>query len=217
MTQRSYNNPRNQARQKHGDGIQGVSRKSAGSAKLKREAASSVYTRNKPKPKKGKLEKNLENDAQKDMRRKERRREQHLGAQLTELPEYKKWRRIWWVVIVIAVIACVGAFALGRMQTTGMVSDDIANPLTPVLLVLGYGGIIIALFIDLVKIRRMRKDLEAQAHTMSKGQLRKLDAAIDASDKRYEEEKRQRKGRRMPWSKKEDTPNEDSASAAQNE
>ena len=199
MSQRSYNNPRNQARQKHGDGIKGVSRKSAGSAKIKREAGASVYT--KTKPKQGKLAKNLDDDAKKNQRRKERRREQALGAQLSDLPEYKKWRRIWWVVIVVAVVACIGAFLVGHMQNINAMDEGVAGYLTPVLLVLGYGGIIAALFIDLVKIRRMRKDLEAQAHTMSRSQLRKLDAAIEEDDKRYEEARQQRKSR-MPWSKK---------------
>ena len=157
----------------------------------------------KEKAKKSKLEKSVDEDATKKKRNQDRRREQALASQLNDLPEYKKWRRIWWAVLIVAVVACVASFAVSQMRTTGQIPTDVADAVAPVTLVLGYGGIIAALVIDLVKIRGMRKELEAQAHTMSKAQLRKLDASIEASDRAYEEEREKRKSRR-PWNKKKD-------------
>lgn len=206
MTQRSQNNPRNQARMKHGDGIKGVTRKSAGSAKIASKAGSSVYTKTSKSAaasKKSKLSKAADEDEKKAQRQRERRREQALGAQLNDMPEYKKWRRIWWIVLVVAVVAVAISFLIAQLRNTGQIEGQIADTVSIVTLIVGYAGIIGALIIDLGKIRGMRKKLQAQAHTMSKKQLRELDAAIDAGDKAYEEQRKQRKSR-MPWSKKDE-------------
>lgn len=217
MSQRSYNNPRNQARQKHGEGLKGVSRKSASSAKPARPAGSSVYTSSAKGTSKtrARVDRSLDKGGpEKDQRARQKRREQALGAQLTSMPQYKFWRRIWWVLIVVAVIAVALSFFIGQMRTGGTISESTADMLAPVLLVIGYGGIIAALIIDLGKIRRMRKDLEAQATTMSRKELRELDAAIDQSDKEYRERRAQRKANRsMPWSKKKAA--DDSAAATE--
>lgn len=210
MTQRSYNNPRNQARQKHGDGLKGVSRKSSASAKPARPAGGSVYT---PSSKtksstKDKLNRSLnkggadDKAARKSERNKQRRREMALGSQLNDMPEYKRWRRIWWVMIVVAVVAVGVSLLLGQLRNSIGIDENIMNIATPVLLIVGYGCIIAALFIDLGKIRKMRKGLESQVSTMSKKELRKLDAAIEQSDKAYEEQQKQKKGRSLFGKKK---------------
>ena len=215
MTQRNPMNPRNQARSKHGDGIKGVSRKSAASAKPARPAGASVYVRSKDadKNKKSKLtrkvEKSVDNDP--DARQRERKREQALASTVQDMPEYKRLRRIWWVLLVVAIVAVGLSFLQTQLLNSGNYPEALApyqSPISIALMVVGYGCIIAALYIDIGKIRKLRKLQEEKARSLTKTQRRKLDAAIDARDEKYEAEKQARKEARaakLPWGKKKET------------
>lgn len=202
MTQRNQNNPRNRARQKHGEGIKGVSKKSAGSARPKRPAAGSVYIRKEQVDKRTQRKREREKEAEE--REMTRKRERALSASLTDTPEYKRWRRIWWVLLIIAIIMVVCSFAISFASSSGTLPEFIAQNqevYSGVTLFIGYGCLIGGILIDVVKIRKMRKNLESQAHSLTRRQMRKLDAAIEASDKQREEERKNR-GSRLPWAKK---------------
>ncbi|MDO4182693.1 MAG: hypothetical protein Q4E12_03690 [Coriobacteriia bacterium] len=147
MTQRSQLNDR------YNDNIEhkGVTRKGAGSLKPKSKAAASVYiepTEKTPKQKKAE---------RKERERAEREKQAKLDSvyqgKLTS-DRMKTLRRYWWVCLVLAIIMTAISW-LGR----GALPDWA----TMVCLVLAYVFIIAALYIDLSKIRKERKRLQAAA------------------------------------------------------
>lgn len=128
---------------------QGSTRKSAASMKPKSKAAASVRIQPKEKTK----------EQKKADKRAARQRQAELDRKYYNPPteEYKRLRRIYWVLMVVAIVCVVVSFA-GR----GIIPD------TPLYVILGlaYVAIIAALYFDLVKIRRVRRKYqeEAEAH-----------------------------------------------------
>ena len=136
MTQRSPLNERYTT-----DKPKGTTRKSASSAKPKREAAATVTVVTKTKTK---AEKKAERKKEEQKMRARDARYYNPGT-----PEYKRMRRLWVVFIVVALSCSILSFVL---------MNKVSTAVTTILLILAYAGIGIALYIDLVKIRRIRRD-----------------------------------------------------------
>lgn len=189
-------NPRNQNKSH-----KGASRKSASSAKPKREAAASVHTVAAGKARMREAEKQRKGDSKAE-RRAQRQREMAMGAQATKLPEYKKWRRYWLIAIIIAIVGVAVSWVINAGAKNGTLPaslQGVSNPIAIAAMVLGYIMIIIALVIDFKKLRPLRKAEEAKAHNLSKREQRALDEAIAARNA-SSKEKKSGKGK-MPWSK----------------
>ena len=172
MTQR---NPMNERYQNTDDKKMGKTRKSAASAKPATKAASSVHIEKKaPKPK-GRFA------------RAQQRAQTPTGKQRgsndtyyqPNTPEFKKWRRIWWALIIVALAFTSLSFFL----TGGFESK---SPMY-VCLGIGYAALIAAIVIDVTKVRKIRRG----AATVQSGSKSKAATAQRKAEKakRAEEEK----------------------------
>lgn len=165
MTQRS---PMNERNQREG---QGSTRKSAASMKPKSKAAASVRIQPKEKTK----------EQKKADKRAARQRQAELDRKYYNPPteEYKRLRRIYWVLMVVAIVCVVVSFA-GR----GIIPD------TPLYVILGlaYVAIIAALYFDLVKIRRVRRKYQEEAEAHKSKAARAAEKKEKASAKAKEAE-----------------------------
>jgi hypothetical protein len=64
--------------------------------------------------------------------------------------EFRRWRRIWWILLGGSV-----AFTLASLAVRSYLQQvTVAN----VLLFIGYAGIFAALYLDMTKLRRLRKE-----------------------------------------------------------
>ena len=152
MTQRNPMNDRYQA-----DDHQGKTRKSAAAMKPKTKAASSVRMQPKEKTKQQKkAEKKVARQKQADLDRK-------YYNPPTE--RYKKLRRIWWVLLVGAIVATALSW-LGRSWL-----PDFGVYAT---LIVAYGCIIGALYLDFSKIKKERRAYQA---AMESGKSKEARAA----------------------------------------
>ncbi len=128
----------------------GKTRKSAASAKPSAERAATVRT---PGPKTAKQKKQ-------EARERERKQEQKYtvavpdNQRIESLPEYKKLRRYWWACLIGAIVLIALSFLTMR---NGELSF-----LYVYFLVGGYVLVIAAFYIDLGKIRKLRKKYEQQ-------------------------------------------------------
>ena len=210
MTQRNPMNPRSQNKPK------GKSRKSASSAKLVHEAGASVHA-SASSSKDQRTRRKQAESKEREERQKERQREAALGAGAQALPEYKRWRKVWWITIVVAIVGVGLSWLFTAGVSNGILPASFSacsNIVSIIGLVIGYGGIIYAFYIDFRKIRPIRKQQEARAHNLSKRQKRELDAAIAKNDKEYQSELQSGKGFRMPWSKKNGVPTDSKGNVA---
>ena len=192
MTQRNPMNQRNIS-----DKHTGSSRKSSASAKPKAKAAASVHQTTAKAKRKQQEQK--DKDKQREERALAQKRAAVLSAQTKQLDEYKKWRRIWWIVIVVAIVAVVVSWIFSWMGREGTLPEFLASATGAVSiggLVIGYAAIIAALVIDFKKIRKFRRESEAKAAKMSNSQRRKLDAAIAEKEERERAEREERRGKR---------------------
>lgn len=138
----SQRNPLNERYQT--DKHQGVSRKSAASAKPKAAAAASVtYGSPKKTPKDRKAE-------QKAIRKEEAARQREIDRKYytPDTQRYKKLRRLWWMTLIGAVAFTAASWFLRGIQPEW---------LAVACLVVAYVLIILAFFIDFSKIRKERK------------------------------------------------------------
>ncbi len=159
MSQRSPMNERYST-----DKPKGTARKSASSAKPKREAAASVT-----------IVSNTKTKAEKKAERKKLEAQQRAKTNKfynPPTPEYKRMRKIWALFVVIAIACSVGSFFLmGKLPTEA----------TTVILVVAYAAIFVAVYIDLVKIRRIRNAYAAsQADSKVETRARKAAKAEKA-------------------------------------
>lgn len=207
MTQRNFQNARNM-----GDGPKGKSKKSAGSAKLKSKAASSVYTPSKEAKAKAKnaktagsskADKPIEKKAS-DPAEQMRRRERAMVSMMRDMPEYKYWRRIWWVLMGIAFIVIIATWIPNMLISNGILGEDFretASWISSVGFIFAIVALIGAFYIDFRKIRKLQKMQEHRARNLSKSERKELDAAIARSIEN-EERRRAEKKSKMPWAKK---------------
>lgn len=208
MTQRNFKNERNTNKKP-----KGVARKSASSAKLTSKAGSSVYVRSKDTDKKrdtrgtgkAKADKQVETKAS-DSAERLRRRERAMVSMMRDLPEYKHYRRIWWVFMAIAIVGVLISWIPNALVGNGVISSDYSETarfVAGVGFVIAILALIVAFYIDLGKIRKLQKQQENKARTLTKSERRKLDDAIAASIEADEKKKAERKGK-MPWNRGKD-------------
>lgn len=174
----SQRNPMNERYQN--DEHQGKTRKSAASAKPKSAAASSVYIKPKTKTKADK----------KAARRAERQKQAELERKYANPPteEYKRLRKIWWVLL-IGAIACLALSFFLR--------DSLGEFGFMVILVLSYVFIIAALWLEFSKMKKVRRayqeKMEAKKTKAQRAQERREKAEAKAAkaeaEKKYEESK----------------------------
>ncbi len=118
----------------------GVSRKSAASAKPKTKAAATVYikpTEKTPQEKRA---------AQRAARQKEAERQRQYSV--PDTPRYKKFRRIWWILMGIAVVFMVLSWVL-QEYAPGAVSY--------VFIGLAYVTLLAAFVLEFTKVSKERK------------------------------------------------------------
>lgn len=208
MTQRNFKNERNTNKKP-----KGVARKSASSAKLSSKAGSSVYVRSKDADKKrdtrgtgrSKADKQVEAKSS-DSAERLRRRERAMVSMMRDLPEYKHYRRIWWIFMAIAVVGVLVSWIPNALIGNGIISSDYsetARVVAGVGFVTAILALVVAFYIDLGKIRKLQKQQENKARNLTKSERRKLDDAIAASIEAEEQKKAGRKGK-MPWSRSKD-------------
>lgn len=91
--------------------------------------------------------------------------------------EFARWRRIWWGLLLGATL-----FTLVSVGIRAWLQQTL---LANILLAIGYGGIFAALYVDLTKLRALRRDwMESQKAAASgkKASRKDADAGDEASD-----------------------------------
>lgn len=212
MSQRNFQNARNQ-----GDGPKGKSRKSASSAKLKSKAGASVYTPSKEAKAKREKARAKNQASAADAKAKEsaeqvRRRERALVSMMRDMPQYKFWRRIWWVLMGLAMLVIVLTWLPNMLINNGVISNEYAETaswVSSVGFIFAFAALIAAFYIDFRKIRKLQKRQESKARNLTKAERKELDAAIDEAVARDEQRRQERKAK-LPWAKKKQA-TEDSA------
>ncbi len=130
MSQRSYANDRNRKGAKVGS-----TRKSAAGAKPVRKQGSAVSSAASAKPKKAGIEKDW--------------------SGLPTSPEIKKWRRVWWVLL----LSGLGAIGVSYLVPELRGDESVLKVVSAAVLVLS----VAAILIDVVVIRKLRKELMAKS------------------------------------------------------
>lgn len=180
----SQRNPMNDRYQK--EEHRGKSRRSAASAKPKTQAAASVHVKPKTKTKAEK----------KAIRRAERQRQADLDRKYANppTPEYKRLRKIWWALLIAAIVCLALSFFL---------RDYLGEFAWMVILVLSYVFIIGALWLEFSKMKKVRRayqeQMEAKKTKSQRAQERREKAAAkaaaaEAASKAAEEKPAEKKG-----------------------
>lgn len=205
MTQRNFQNARNT-----GDGPKGKSRKSASSAKIRSKAGASVYTPSKKakakaaaKAKVAKGDKPIEKKAS-DPAEQLRRRERAMVSMVRDMPEYKFWRRIWWILMGLAFLVIILTWLPNMLIDNGILDEsfkETAGWLSSIGFIFALVALIGAFYIDLRKIRKLQKMQEKRARNLTKSERRKLDEAIARSIEKEEQRRAEKKGK-LPWNRK---------------
>ncbi len=173
----SQRNPQND-RYKEG-GKKGVTRKSAGSAKPKSVAGSSVYYGSKKSAAKTREEKKKERE-QRRAENNARLKEENAAAKVgMAKAEYRHYRNVWIVLIVLACLGVIVSFASPRVIT----QDSAFAALMPIRtqiqaagLVVGYSTLIAAFVVDFRKMRPIRKGQQTQTRNLSKKERAHMEA-----------------------------------------
>lgn len=133
----SQRNPLNERYQN--DDHRGKTRRSAASAKPKTHAAASVHVKSTTKTKAEK----------KAIRRAERQKQAELDRKYANPPteEYKRLRRIWWVLLICAIVCLALSFVF---------RDSLGDVAWMVVTALSYVFIIIALWLEFSKMKKVR-------------------------------------------------------------
>lgn len=217
MTQR---NPMNE-RYTSGE-VKGQTRKSAASAKPVTKAAASVHIQTKEKPKKkgffAKAMGGSSADAGQGKKKPNASAVQEANFYNPPTERYKRLRRIWWIMLAVAVVFTAASFALNMFMPDNMALNVIT-------LVIAYGSILGALYLDFVKIRKERDRYREQVMgDKSKAAKRaRKEAAERAAAEQAEAEKRAAERRakkearkvRFGLGKKKDETSEASTEAAE--
>ena len=154
----------------------GFVRKSAARGKPSREAAAGVRvvkSNGKPKSKK-----NLSREEEKEERKHDREvsDQRYTVSQmyLDNNPTYKGYRKVWWRLIIAAIVLMV--VAVGLYSAVGGMEDGVTRERMAigalVTMVVAYIVVIIALVYDWRKIRPMRKESDQRVASMSEKRLR---------------------------------------------
>ena len=164
----------------------GMARKSSSSAKPARAAASSVRVQassSAARRKQREQGEDLSGLSREEKRaRKQQRRMQEdrvFTATQTLMKEdfdYNRYRRIWFVILGVGIVALVIAWILMAMAGGGAAANKTMSTLQVVTLVASYVCIIGAFIFDFVKIRPIRNQCRSIAEGMSEA---KLNAVIE--------------------------------------
>ena len=154
MSQRNPLNDRYQA-----DDKKGQTRKSAATAKPKTKAASSV-----------RIQSTTKTPQQKKAAAKAKRQETATIERKYYNPptaEYKKWKKIWWMLIASAVVMTAASFTLNFMAPDNQV-------LSMSVLGIGYVGLIGSLIVDFSKVRKIRRQYQAEMQAKATKEARAI-------------------------------------------
>ena len=182
----SMRNPQNERYTVEREGrSQGSVKPRTASAKPASKAGASVRTTSKPKPKNAKqramAEMNMSKEEKKAARAKEREAENVAYTAIDILTRkdarYKKLRRIWWVLLVVAVIFTVLSWATMSIEMTLAVNI--------VSLILAYAAIISALVMDFTVVRKCRNKHRDKVASMTRKQQERIvyEAQVEAGAK----------------------------------
>ena len=165
MSQRNPLNDRYQT-----DEVRGKTRKSAASAKPKSQAAASVVV--KPQKKSAKDRKAEEKAARKKAQAEQRELDRKYYTPDTD--RYRKLRKIWWALLVAAVLCTVVSFFFRSQLPEGVALA---------VLLAAYAFIIAAFYIDFSKIRKERRNYQDRMLALEEKQKReeKAEARANAS------------------------------------
>jgi hypothetical protein len=157
MTRRSPLNKRYQNEQRSGSNETGGStRKSAASAKIKRESSSSKSK--KSATRREKLMASARTGQSKQASKK--------GAPvMPDSEEYKKWRRIWWGLIAIALVTLVPALIMNGTKLSGKPPWSIVSVVLTAIAII---FVIATWVIDFKKIRPLVKQAQREAQSSKK-------------------------------------------------
>ena len=180
----SMRNPQNERYTVEREGrSQGSVKPRTASAKPASKAGASVRTTSKPKPKNAKqramAEMNMSKEEKKAARAKEREAENVAYTAIDILTRkdarYKKLRRIWWVLLVVAVIFMVLSWATVSMPLAVNI----------VSLILAYAAIISALVMDFTVVRKCRNKHRDKVASMTRKQQERIvyEAQVEAGAK----------------------------------
>ena len=175
----STRSPMNKRNQEHAGS--GMTRKSAGSAKPARAAAASVrVVPASAKDKRKQLERGEDlsglSREEKKARKAELRREEDriytASSQLMKEDEdYPRYRRIWWVLLVIGILALIGTWVLLAVLGQEGMAEKGAQTAQFALIVAAYAAIIVAFIFDFIKIRPIRNACRDKAAGMTAAKL----------------------------------------------
>ena len=194
MTQRNVMNDRTTGKTEKA----GVSRKSASSAKPKRAAASNVYTTSAAAKKKAQSKARKEEE--RNERVQESKRVRAISGDLRDDPEYRKWRNIWWVLLVIAIIALAISWALSAFIANGTISSgfivDNQAIISGVTMIISLAAIVGAFVIEFSKIRKIQDKRDTAAKKLSSKERKRLDKQIRAEEEAYQAQQEAKKAAR---------------------
>ena len=168
MSQRNPLNDRYQTEE-----VRGKTRKSAASAKPKTQAAASVTVKSaKKSPKDRKAE---EKAARKQAQQQQRELDRKYYTPDTD--RYRKLRKIWWALLVAAVLCTVVSFFFRSQLPEGVALA---------VLLAAYAFIIAAFYIDFSKIRKERRAYQERMLALEEKKKReeKEEARANASKKK---------------------------------
>lgn len=172
----SQRNPQNERYTVEREGrAPGSTKPKAGSAKPASKAAASVRVQtNKStmtKRQKAAAEATMSKEEKKAQRAKEREAENMVYTAITVLTnkdeKYKKLRRVWWALLISAVVFTALSWVTLSTGVGGQV-------LSVVVLVLAYAGIIGALIMDFTVIRKRRNVFRDKVNAMTKKQVERI-------------------------------------------
>jgi len=79
------------------------------------------------------------------------------AANMPKSEEYKKWKRVYWILLGVGIVAVAASFFLMNSAAGGY------SPFLIVMLVIAYGAVIAAFVVDFKKVRPFTRRQQAQA------------------------------------------------------
>lgn len=179
MTQR---NPMNERYQNTDEKKTGKTRKSAASAKPTTKAASSVRIVGGSEPKARSRYAKAQRRVNAQKNQQQAKKKDSAAYFKPTSAEYKKWRKVWIALIVVALVATSVSFLMsGRFESQIFMYA---------LLALGYTALFGALFVDVFKVRKARNaEKAAYAYSKSKEATKQRKADKAARAQEYEQVK----------------------------
>ncbi len=144
-----------------------ISKKTAANAKPAREQAGSVRIAGKSTPKTVTMSKEEKEKIKRREREESDLRDGVAGALLKEHEGYKKLRRLWYVFIVTGLVMIAISYISLQYELRDTGEWNWANYVSVITLIAAYVFIFTAFFLDLGKIRPIRKEVFAKVSRMS--------------------------------------------------